>query len=102
MALTDEERRHLDELADELAAELTCTDPDLVLALSQEFTPARPKRRIFGQVLILVSVPLAVISVSLVQPIVFASACLALVAAALITATNHRRRPRPRSRRTEN
>lgn len=92
MALTNEERHHLDELAEELAAELACTDPDLVLTLAQELRPPRPAGRILSQLLVLVSVALAAIGVSLGQPIVVASACPALLAAGLITATSHRRR----------
>jgi hypothetical protein len=73
MALTDEERQRLDALADEVAAELACTDPDVVVALAQELMPPPPIRHIDVQILVVrllvvFSVPLAAIGVSLVQP----------------------------------
>lgn len=84
MALTEHERRHLDELAADMAAELACTDPDLVHALARDLVPARDRHRVAMQILLLVSLPLAVVGVGLVEPAVFAAACLALLAAALV------------------
>jgi Protein of unknown function (DUF3040) len=92
MALTDEERRHLDELAEELAAELACTDPDLVQALAEDLRPSRHRPRVLIQLLVLISLSLAVPGVVLVQPILFAAGCLSLMAAGFLTVTSHRRR----------
>lgn len=84
MALTERERRYLDERADEMAAELARTDPGLVHALTRDPNRRRRLNRVVIQVLLLVSLPLAVVGVGLVEPIVFVAACLSLLTAACV------------------
>jgi hypothetical protein len=93
MGLTDEERRRLDELADELTRE----DPHLGRALS---VGSSGRRRLWlppalAGVLAVVSLPLAALGVGLAQPLLFAAGCMSLVVAVWIGIVwCFRRRPR--------
>lgn len=88
MGLTDEERRRLDELADELSRE----DPRLGQALT-----SRTRWRwlsAVGVLLAVVSLPLAVLGVSLEQPLLFAAGSTSLVVAVWIGLAGEWRRRR--------
>jgi hypothetical protein len=92
MGLTDEERRRLDELADELSRE----DPHLGRVLTGG--SSRRRRRwppAVAVILAVVSLPLAVLGASLAQPLLFAAGCMSLVVAVWIgTVGRYRRRRR--------
>jgi hypothetical protein len=94
MALTDEERRHLDDLAEEMAAELASSDPVLVQALTEPFAAGR-RPRILVPALALIAIVLAVVGVLLEQPLLFAAGGVALAAAGLVSVARHRHHPRP-------
>ena len=91
MGLTDEERRRLDELADELTRE----DPHLGRALTVGISGRTwlwpPAVAVF---LALVSLPLVVLGVGLVQPLLFAAGCMSLVVALWIGVVGGLRRRR--------
>jgi hypothetical protein len=93
VGMTDEERRRLDELADEL----TRDDPHLGRALS---VGSFPRMRLWspGVVVFLavVSMPLVVLGVGLVQPLVFTAGCASLAAAVWIGVAGGLRRRRSR------
>jgi len=92
MGLTDEERRRLDELADELSRE----DPYLGRALTGGWL--RMPRRWEPAVVVvlgLVSLPLAVLGVTLTQPLLFAAGSVSLIVAVWLgLAAGFRRRRR--------
>jgi hypothetical protein len=91
MGLTDEERRRLDELADELTRE----DPHLGRALSVGLSGRMwlwpPAVAVF---LAVVALPLAVLGVDLGQPLLFAAGCTSLIAAMWIGVVGGLRRRR--------
>ena len=88
MGLTNEERRRLEELAGEIAAE----DPKLARGLSA--SPAKPsaRRRWLGStrwalmaiMLIGISMPLLILGVAVQQPLLFLFGAIALLAGPLI------------------
>jgi DUF3040 family protein len=88
MGLTDEERRRLDELADELSRE----DPHLGQALTSR--TGSQWLSALGVLLAVVSVPLAVLGVSLEQPLLFAAGSTSLVVAVWIGLAGEWRRRR--------
>jgi hypothetical protein len=92
MGLTDEERRRLGELAEDLARD----DPQLGRALSGGLF--RGRRSLAAAVLLAaVSPPLAVFGVTLTQPLLFTAASISLMAAAWIAVrTGYRRYSRRR------
>ncbi|HEY3717898.1 MAG TPA: DUF3040 domain-containing protein [Jatrophihabitantaceae bacterium] len=78
MGLTDEERRRLDELADELTRE----DPYLGRALTGgSLRRLRRWEPALAVVLAVVSLPTAVLGVSLTQPLLFAAGSVSLIGA---------------------
>jgi len=92
MGLTDEERRRLDELADELSRE----DPYLGRALTGgSLRRLRHWEPAVAVVLTVVSLPIAVLGVTLTQPLLFAAGSMSLIGAVWLgVAAGLRRRRR--------
>jgi hypothetical protein len=91
MRLTDDERRRLEELSNELAR----SDPRLARALSGRSRPI-PAWRPAVEILIAVALPFAVVGISAAEPLLFAVACIAIVTAAVITLITQYQRLRSR------
>jgi len=95
MGLTEEERRRLDEIADDLSRD----DPRLSRALTAGFS-GRIRRRLRAVALLLavLAVAIAAVGVGLAQPLLVAAGSLLLVIAVWIAATIGYRRYRRRRR----
>jgi hypothetical protein len=88
MGLTDEERRRLDELANELSRE----DPYLGRALTGGSSRRRYHSAAVAVLLAILSLALSVLGVTVQQPVLFAVGWLLLIAAVWIAAVMGYRR----------
>jgi hypothetical protein len=91
MGLTDEERRRLDQLADELTREDPHLGRALSVGLSRRLWLWPPAVAVF---LAVVALPLAVLAVDLGQPLLFAVGCMSLIVAVWIGVVRGLRRRR--------